>query len=90
MKAKEVIRIFQEKDPEEEVIIDWWDKECFSSVLHEEEYPSNDTWVKVVTQWEEKSMFGNMISNDIWEWINDALIEESEDYLESIQIKTDV
>ena len=77
MKVKDVIKVLQERlDPEDEIIIDWWDKECFSRVT-EEDYPPIEAWVKVVNLWDEKSMFGNMISNDIWEWINDALMEET-------------
>jgi hypothetical protein len=75
MKVKDVIKIFQERDPEEEILIDWWDRECFFRIF-EEDYPSVEAWVKVVSQWDEKNI-SSMLNNDVWEWINDALIEEA-------------
>ena len=82
MKVKDVIKVLQERlDPEDEIIIDWWDKECFARIWEMDDhlmddYPPKDVWAKVVAEWDEWSAKGNnAITDEVWEWVNDALLE---------------
>lgn len=81
MKVSDAIRILQEKlDPDEEIIVQWWDKKCFARVWDNDEedgYPPVESWVKAVREWEEWSASGeNSISEDAWEWLHEALLDQ--------------
>jgi len=53
MKAKEVIGILAGLDPDEQIIVMWWQREEFT--LDDDGEITPDMWQSVVTEWEEEA-----------------------------------
>ena len=83
MKVRDLIKTLQNTlDPDEEIIVDWWDRKCFSRVWDvdgdttTDGYPPVEQWERAVKQWEDWSRDGtNNITDEVWEWVHEALVE---------------
>lgn len=83
MKVRDLIKTLQNTlDPDEEIVVDWWDRRCFSRVWDvdgddtDDGYPPVEQWERAVMMWEEHSREGtNAITDEVWEWIHEALVE---------------
>lgn len=74
MKVKDAIAMLAKMDPEERIIIEWWDRSCF---LHGDHLPQEDWWSEVVGEWEDMTAQDmNHMSGEVWDWIHDGLIEK--------------
>jgi hypothetical protein len=79
MKIKDAIAVLQKMNPEEEVIIDWWDRRCFTRVIGDtradDEIPFEHCWIEVVHEWEDMQT-QNSLTDEIWDWIHEGLVEK--------------
>jgi hypothetical protein len=79
MKIKDAIAVLQKMNPEEEVIIDWWDRRCFTRVIGDtradDEIPFEHCWIEVVHEWEDMQTQNNL-TDEIWDWIHEGLVEK--------------
>ena len=81
MKVKNVIETLSKMNPEEEIIIDWWDRRCFTRVIGEtranDEIPFEHCWIEIVHEWEDMSAkTQNNLTDEIWDWIHEGLVEK--------------
>lgn len=75
MTAKEVINAFKGYDPDEPVLIGWWDKETFESVFIDEKVNSGDVpdvWEEVTDDLDCGFDFENQ---SVWNSIADKVAE---------------
>ena len=76
MKVKDAIAMLSRMNPEERIIIEWWDKSCFTHGTMLEE-PYEHCWNEVVDEWEDMvEKDSNTMSGEIWDWVHDGLIEK--------------
>ena len=76
MKVKTVIEMLQKLNPDEEIIVDWWERSMFSRVWDEDssDLPNESKWVEVVKEWDEYEE--NHMTEEIWDWVHDGLLEK--------------
>ena len=79
MRVKTAIEMLQKLNPDEEIIIDWWDRSIYNRLINEDaptekfNLPEIDAWKKVVSEWDVWEE--NHLLEEIWGWIHDALME---------------
>lgn len=72
MKVKDIIKAMGEYDPEEELIIDWWDKQCFDFMWNDNiEHPLDDTerrrlWNEMASSFVPSDFSTDTTWEDIW------------------------
>lgn len=77
MKVKDAIAMLAKMDPEERIIIEWWDRALFTHGITFLDLPYEHCWNEVVDEWEEmvtKEM--NEMTGEVWDWIHDGLVEK--------------
>ena len=84
MKVKDIIEAMSGYHPEEELIIDWWDKSCFDHIcddrFDDEEQLSEQTRLQLWNQTAESFRLSEHTTDAMWEDIWDALSNpETED-----------
>jgi hypothetical protein len=76
VKVKTVIEMLQKLNPDEEIIVDWWERSMFSRVWDEDssDLPNESKWAEVVKEWDEYEE--NHMTEEIWDWVHDGLLEK--------------
>ena len=76
MRVENAIEMLMELDPDEEIIIDWWDRSVFNRFINDDgkyDAPDAGAWSKVVEEWDKWEE--NNLTAEIWDWIHDALLD---------------
>jgi hypothetical protein len=76
VKVKTVIEMLQKLNPDEEIIVEWWERSMFSRVWDEDssDLPNESKWAEVVKEWDEYEE--NHMTEEIWDWVHDGLLEK--------------
>lgn len=72
MKVRELQEFLSKHDSEEEICVLIWTKKHFDYDENDEVYLSDESWLKVVHDFEESA-----ITSSIDEWLSDAALEHS-------------
>jgi hypothetical protein len=76
VRVENAIEMLMELDPDEEIIIDWWDRSVFNRFITDDgkyDAPDAGAWSKVVEEWDKWEE--NNLTAEIWDWIHDALLD---------------
>lgn len=74
MKVSQLIKQMNELNPDDEIIVLWWQKFDYDYEQGDELVLTNEAWNKISTEFDAWDDAGN----DISEWIADAVIEHAE------------
>ena len=79
MKVSDVIRTLQEfHNPDEEVVIVWWDRQCFA-FGSTDELPTMEQWNEAVRRFDDQDGFGEYISSqchdEVMSYVDDVRAE---------------
>ena len=72
MKVRELQDALSKHDPEEEICVLIWTKEHFDFEEEDDLYLSDESWLKVVYEFEESA-----ITSSIDEWLSDTALDHS-------------
>lgn len=83
MKVKDIIKAMSEHDPEEELIIDWWDKSCFDYIWNDR-FDDEETLTEQdkLQLWNETAKWFRLSDHTV-----DSICEDISDALSSAELE---